>query len=394
MRAIRFGFIISLLICTLAGWASQPDRVWFSIDETKQVKMEVDLFLSTTCPYCKQMDQFFKELEPKAPWLNVHRHVINKDTAALDTFNQFLKEQGAHDFIVPSAFFCNTRWQGFSINTSSQLWKGLTYCHDQIVKTGNLSPADHQVLKQMALASWYENSIVGKPTALTIVPGLAIIDALSTTSLFSILILWAFLVIIKQRYQQAGAAILFLLAVGTVHLVQQNHTDFFYHAIDYLRFPTMLIGLALILFVLAFHHKGFAKKKNKSFWMFLGIILFTAFTVQAYLQLATPNFSLVFYQWLIAQNYSSLRTLSYEFIYLYIYLIMIGGIAVGLYALGRVKRWFKRRKFIEEFAWQYLLLIGLMLLCYPYLLAKSIFILITLVIAFIAAKIAERSSKT
>ncbi|WP_026069530.1 thioredoxin domain-containing protein [Legionella tunisiensis] len=85
--------------------AEIPPTAWFSQNQNKQVKLRVDLFLSSLCPHCKKADEFFRTLEAKTPWIEVHRYIVNEDKAALEFFNQRLQQQHVDSFAMPAIFF-------------------------------------------------------------------------------------------------------------------------------------------------------------------------------------------------------------------------------------------------------------------------------------------------
>ena len=131
LATVRF---LLLFICSMPLWADNSFS-WYTIDTNKQVTINVELFLSSACPHCHKADEFFREIEPKTPWLQVKHNIINEDKDALIRFNQFLTELKFNDFAVPSTFFCKSRWVGFDSTetTGKDLLKALQYCKEQII---------------------------------------------------------------------------------------------------------------------------------------------------------------------------------------------------------------------------------------------------------------------
>src|SRR3990167_8779536 len=154
VRAVTFGLLIGLV--STIGFASPQHAVkqsadregqgWFTQDaqHKQDVQLRVDLFLSTTCPHCRAADRFFRQLETKKAWLAVHRYYINEDKVGLDRLNDLVIAQKIKitPFAVPAIFFCDARWLGFdSANkTGKEILNGLTYCHNQLIATGKLTP--------------------------------------------------------------------------------------------------------------------------------------------------------------------------------------------------------------------------------------------------------------
>lgn len=383
MKALQLRLIIGLLFCLVASSWSGPVRVWFNWDENKQAKLDIYLFVSSTCPHCQKADKFFQALQTTYPSMIVHRYVINESKPALELFNEFQQEQKLKDFIVPSIFFCNTRWQGFESieKNGKQLMAALMYCQEQITKTGYLSSATHQLLEQRALATLYADSLTINPSIQKVLPLLSGLDALSASALFAILTLVAFLMI--QRDREWGMAILFLLVIGFTHYLQQAYSNVFYDTIKYLRWFVLIVGVMLVVYVFISHYKKMITKPHRL--ISAGLMLLTAFSIELFIQLATPNFSLIFQQWLMTQRYSSLGILVYQCLYQCLYIAVIALFVVGFIAIVKAKRFSKHQLFIREIAWCYLMIIGLALIVYPFLLSTLAFLLISVVSALFFA---------
>jgi glutaredoxin len=387
MRIIRTGLMFCMLVCLgVTGWASNASLPWFTLDESRQVQLRVDLFLSSTCPHCQKAESFFKKIEATTPWLKINRYIINEDKAALETFNQFLKQQKEYDFAVPSIVFCNTRWIGFGDESTDgqQLLKTMNYCRTQIAKTGELTPATIQALKQISVANWYEANLVTKISAITFIPMMALFDALNPSSVTSILALFAFLFIQKPQKIKLSVILLFLLGAGIAHHIQQSHASFFYQALVMLRIPAALIGLGLLSYVVIFHTQYNSQvKRPLPKTVYLLLVLLVALVIQAYQQNHAPNFSLIFHQWVSLQGFSEARQILYGLLYQIVYLLITGIIAVSLVALAR--RFVKNLLRVEIFAWNYLLMVSLILIAYPYLFAKFAVTLLIIIVASLSS---------
>lgn len=380
MRLLRVGVLLTFLFALAAGWADSTSPAWFSVDENKQVKLRVDLFLSSTCSHCQKADKFFQDLESKKPWLDVHRYFINEDKSSLEAFNQYLLKDNSDDFSVPAIFFCDTRWVGFP-EEGAPILKGMNYCLEQIKKTGKLTPVTVQALNQMSTANWYEQNLISKPSTPVFILMMAVMDALSPAAVFSILVLYTFLIVQRQRKIQLGTIIMFLLAAGYIHHIQQVHPTLFYYLLSMARIPAIVIGFLLLGYVGLFHHQGAAPKRPMAI-MTVSIVFLTTFIVQMYQQTYSPNFSLIFHQWLLGQNFSPNTQITFAFCYLITYLLMITVIAMGLVGMSRYYgKWSKHEFVVGEFAWHSLIIISLILIAYPKLLALVPFSFMVIILA-------------
>ncbi|WP_131793434.1 hypothetical protein [Legionella brunensis] len=369
------------------AWADASPSTWFTQEANNQVKIQVSLFLSTTCPHCHKADAFFRDLEDNTSWIEVHRYFINKDKAALTTFNQFLEQQNADDFNVPSIFFCNSRWVGFAeAETSGKtLLRGLTYCRNQITKTGQLSAATTRVLRQWATATWYGN-MASESSVVPFIFMLAITDVLNPCSLFCIFTLFAFLLVCEKRSLQLTLGLLFLIVMGLVHYVQQVHSVFFFQYYNNLRIPLILIGLALLAYVLGY----FKILNDKKPYAFLTLVGLSALGLQAYTQTCTPNLALIFEQWLLAQQFSPLKIRILEVTYQVLYLVFMLLFVLIIIFVSKLARFAKYRTISTKIATIFLCIVALFFILYPQGLAKLwisfLSFIVSIIIAFLVRK--------
>jgi hypothetical protein len=347
--------------------------------------------MASTCPHCQQADAFFRELQTKKPWLDIHRYEINQDKAALESFRQALKQQKLDDFSVPSIFFCDSRWAGFDTpaTTGNVLSKSLDYCYEQISKKGELNKDTVTILRQWANATFFASGMFSKLNAMVVIPMMALVDALNSCSIFCVLALFAFLWLYRQKAVMVGLGLVFILAIIAVHYFQQYHSVFFYHALQGMRIPVALAGAGLIAYVFKIYSK---KPKAHPGIVILGLVGLTALFIESYQQACLPNFALVFSQWLDFQPISALRRDVYIILYDLFYILpLILFMAAIIYC--RVYRKVEQYKlFLVCTAWCILLLIGILFVFYPQGLANYPLSLLTLVLSLIAAWLTVRKS--
>ena len=139
LRLLSFSLLFMLSFFALAEEKPQFSP-WYKQSPSGEVQLEVEVFLSSTCPHCQQADLFFNKIEKKYPWLMIKRYVVNQDKSALEYFYQRLRQQNQQDFSIPSVFFCNTRWVGFDEDAKQgkALLSGMTYCQKNIRAQGEL----------------------------------------------------------------------------------------------------------------------------------------------------------------------------------------------------------------------------------------------------------------
>lgn len=375
--------LILLLLVTGLSFAGAEPAPWFSKGADNQLKLRVDLYLSTTCPHCQKEDDFIHKLQKKKPWLDIHRYEINLNKAALEKFHQALQQQKSDDYSVPALFFCDSRWVGYDKEetTGRVLSRSLDYCYQQISKTGQLSPEPKVILKLWSNSSVLATTLMTKPAYLFI-PLMALSDALSSCSIFVLLALFSFLWLFKEKSLMMGLGILFIVVVAIVHHYQQAHAIFFYHVLPWLRIPAALIGLSLIAYVYIIYAKGANIRPGLAIPILVGL---TALIVEAYQQTCLPNFALIFTQWLDLQPISLLHRTFYVIIYNLIYIIPLALILTLIIYYRIYKKMEKFRPLLVCLAWCLLLVIGLIAIIYPQGFSNLLLSIAALLVSLIAA---------
>ncbi|MGQ3889354.1 hypothetical protein ACQUW5_10020 [Legionella sp. CNM-1927-20] len=364
----------------LLSWANNVPNQWFTING-KEVTLQVNLFTISTCPYCQHAQAFLNDFAKQNSWVKINHYVINKDKQSLIIFNNFLQEQNIDDFSVPAIFFCNSRWVGFKNveQSGAQLAAGLNYCYEQITKHGKLSESTIQTLKQMSLANWYEESIKTTNSTPFFIFIMAAMDALNPSATFLILTLVGFLILLPKKSLILPILFGFLLGAGLAHYFQIAYLSLFQHFMELFRIPAILIGLGLITFTLIFFKKTIV---NLPVGITAMTALLTAFAIQSYIQLnSLPNFALIVKQWLISQQLSIGNQIIYQLIYILIYLISLALISLLITLLFKHTRWQKYLMALKRLEKSLLIIVGALLVIYPYSLNHLFFIFIALALS-------------
>jgi thiol-disulfide isomerase/thioredoxin len=344
---------ILLIVNTLLAWSAEPEP-WFRKADNNQIKLRLSFFLATTCPHCEKEVVYLRDLQKKKPWLEIESYPINKDMKALEHFRQILGEQNLSDYSVPSLFFCNTRWVGFdSAETSGPpLEKALDYCYQQISRLGYLDKETTGVLNQWASANLYIGYLAQKPSAMSFIPFISLLDAMTSCSFFVLLGLFSFLWLSKDKGEMLIKGGVFIALIILVHNYQQVYADSFYLTLNWLRIPTAIVGLVLLRYVF----------KKRTVLLLIGL---TAFCLEAYQQTCLPNMVLVFKQWLNLQTLSFLQQLVYSLLYSLFYifpLILFMSLIIYLKLAKKLK---KIEGYLGRLSWCLLAVIGLLFVFFP-----------------------------
>ncbi|MFC7780976.1 glutaredoxin family protein [Legionella taurinensis] len=393
MRVFKLLFAFVLGCWVLSTWSNPAPIRWYKQND-QQIVLKVDLFLSTTCPHCRKADEFFNTLVKEKTWLEIQRHYINEDKAALDAFSQFLKQgaKGVDDYAVPAIFFCDSRWTGFdeAKTTGKKIIEALTYCRQQIEKEGELTPATVKSLQQWATASWYENNIVNPPSAGSFIPMMAFIDAISPCSIFGLFALISFLFLQKTPERQWALGVFYLALTTLTHYFQQANTALYYKILPFLMIPAAIVGVLLLLYVVEKRLHPSARTLFKGMGVFFGLALVAGVLIQSYQQNCAPNFALIFQQWLIVQPLSSGQRMVYVLIYHLVYFFSLSLLVLLIMGVLKQKWADKHQAYLRDVAFIILAFVGAILLAYPSLLAKLLPSFIVIIIAFVGAWIIKK----
>ena len=362
------------------SWAEPAESPWYSIGANHQAQLNVDLYLSSTCPYCHKADAFFSSIEKTAPWLHVNRNIINKDKSALARFSQLLNAQSMDDFAIPSVFFCNSRWVGFASpeTTGKDLLHALNYCKQQIEEKGELTDTTVTVLRRWANANTFDSGMTANPSAPYYITVVALMDSYNPCALFCIAGFVALLLLQDQRKQQVLTGLSFISGVMIVHYLQQHNTSTFFGLLPWLRVPAIIIG-GLALTAVYYIHRN--KTMNNT--LLYGLALLMSLILQAYQQTCIMNWSYIFEQWLYNQEFSSaqrfLAQLAYQLMYVGPLLL-----ALLLYTIViKDKRFIKYSPRLHTIGKLYIIVWGLLLIIYPKLLSHLGLSFILILVIFI-----------
>ncbi len=366
-------------IFTANLWATESISTWYTHGANQGVVINVELFLSSTCPHCQKANAFFTNITTTAPYMHVQRHVINEDKEALFRFNQLLTEQHMDDFSVPSIYICNSRWVGFASaeTTGKDLLHAIIYCKQQIEKDGTLTQATVDTLRHWGNANKFDSGMFENPSALKYISTIALTDAVSPCAFFSLAAFLALLMLEKLGSKQILASFLFILTLVGAHYWQQAHTSSFYEFLPWLRIPAAITGLLTLYFVIRY----FKKKSPDSLYFLLAFLL--GFIVFAYQQTCVMNWAYIFEQWLNNQHITYARAQIYQLLYQVLYISPLILLFIVYVLANKIKRIASKQSRFARIGLLFLLAIALCLIIYPSFLSSLVVSVIGLSVLFI-----------
>lgn len=387
---IAFRFLLILILSITSLWANTSPTQWYTQDTNNKVILNVELFLSSTCPHCHKADAFFKKIESTSPWLHITRYTIDKDKGALIHFNRLLSEQEMSDFSVPSIFFCNSRWVGFASaeTTGKDLLHALNYCKEQIEQKGKLTSINVNVLRHWANANLFDSGMTENPTVAKYITVIALMDAFNPCALFCFSAFFALLFMQDSRKVHVISGTLFILAIGIVHFFQQAYSSTFFELIPWFRWPAVLLGL------FTFYLAGQYYRKRSVNFLFYLLAFLLGLAIQMYQQTCLMNWSYIFQQWLYNQHLSNAKIDLYQWIYQCMYLVPIIAAFILYIFLIRLKRLEHFKHKLHYIGLLYIMAVGLILIVYPWVLSNLFLSLVVILCAVIFGLLLNKFNKT
>jgi glutaredoxin len=389
MRIARILLSLFFLSVMTLSFAEPP----FSYPASTSGQIKVDLFLSSTCPHCHKADDFFTALQQQLSWITVNRYIVDEDKSALEAFYKQLQAAGSNNFAVPGIFFCGSRWTGFvdEQSTGKILLKALTYCHNQMLEQGDVTPGTTSVLRQWSQVNDanVEPNIADSPTKFILLT--ALMDSTNPCSMFCVAILFSFLWIFpKRRKTQWGLGITFIIALVIIHFITQINSAYFYQRLTTLRLPAAMVGLMLFSYAL-FSWQKYTHKREliavRIAYVLLPILVWIVFIFQ---QTCPLNIALIFEQWLVKNPVSTSKLLSYLAVYHLLYMLPLILLLVAYQALrnrGRAKKYVNALRYASGIL---LTVIAWFLIVHPLLLSWRYLSLIVFLTAIILGYLFEK----
>lgn len=374
--------LVPCILFLTNSWAGDAPSPWYSLSAEKKATVNVQLFLSSTCPHCLKAEDFFNHIAARYPQMHIQWNFINKDKNALLRFNQLLSDQQMNDFSVPSIYICGSRWIGFGSaeTTGKDLLHAIDYCQQQIEKNGTLTTSTVDTLRHWANANEFDMDKVEQPPALIYILITALTDAVAPCSFFCFAGFLAFIFVERDRKNQWIAGLLFIIAVLISHYFQQVHTSIFYQILPWLRIPAAVLGLMALYYVVQRYKQHADRKLYFSLAFLMGLI------VTAYQQTCIMNWAYVFEQWLDNQHLTSVDHAIYQVLYQAFYTLQLVLTLIIYLALLKVKRFAAWQPRLQSTGLLFISTIAVCLVIYPSLLANFALSLLILTIMAIAGR--------
>jgi glutaredoxin len=255
------GPLVVLLLAVLAA-TSSPARFalpaedpapWHEVEEGGDLRVNLYVFWSETCPHCHRALRFLATLEEELPWLEVKAQEVSAPED-VELYVMLADKLGTDARYVPAFFYCGRTFQGYNddATTGRFLRDSLEACHaelvaqapvaeprapDQNAPTPGSPPIDLPLLGQL------EPSALSLPVLTVLLAGL---DAFNPCAFFVLLFLLSLMTHLRSRVRMALVGGVFVLCSGLVYFGFMAAWLNLFLLVGYLPLVTAAAGLVAV----------------------------------------------------------------------------------------------------------------------------------------------------
>lgn len=365
MRQLIKGLILVFFIFLQSlSYASLDQSLWYE-KKNNDVILNVELYLTSSCPHCHKAEQFFDQIQTEFQWIHVKKFFINKNKSDLKQFANRLETLDSINYAVPSIFFCGARWVGFDnhIISGKPILESLKYCHSQLLADGFLNTHTVQSLREQGGVTQFQNQQRAQDGGFYYVATIAIMDAMNQCTLYGLMVFLGLLLLAQSsRLQQFLIGTMSILGVVIMKGTQITQTNIYYLFESHVRWPSAVLGVVLLYYLFK-NRMGIESKKTRLVLLFLALI--TAGCIQIQQQHCPLNFSLIYKQWLQGQDILYFQTILYNIIYL-VFLSLTMMFFLGLLLIFfNLEKISKHGVYLFTTGWLSLFFISVLLIIYP-----------------------------
>jgi hypothetical protein len=130
MLALAFLLVSALPIY---GNSDEANWSWYSVDSAGNVRLNLYLFWSNTCPHCAQSHHFLEGLKQRRPWLDVYAYETH-DPGNLDLYRRMAQSINRVAGQVPAFIYCGNLEIGFenAETSGARLERALVRCYEAV----------------------------------------------------------------------------------------------------------------------------------------------------------------------------------------------------------------------------------------------------------------------
>jgi len=138
---------------SVRGADDQANWSWYSIGAAGNVRLNLYLFWSNTCPHCAKAHQFLDAMKQRRPWLDVYAYETH-EPGNLDLYRRMAQSINRNAGQVPAFIYCSNLEIGFETEeiTGARLERSIVRCYEAIKRQVEQKRGSSAALEPAVLA--------------------------------------------------------------------------------------------------------------------------------------------------------------------------------------------------------------------------------------------------
>lgn len=116
MNAMRTLVVLPLMAVVLHAanaWAQKPAWTWYEVDASRNVRVNLYLFWSHSCPHCPKAREFADWLQQRYSWVNVYSYEVTGTAANRELYERMAASLNRAAGATPAFFYCKQMHLGY-----------------------------------------------------------------------------------------------------------------------------------------------------------------------------------------------------------------------------------------------------------------------------------------
>jgi hypothetical protein len=278
MKAIRLmvASLVAILLLAAPAQAQKTGWSWYELGPNKEVRLNLYLFYSKTCPHCPPALEFAHWLEKKYPWVALHIYETSAYPQNVAFYQRMAASLNRAAGTTPAFFYCKQLEMGYSSyeQTGKRIEQELIRWHEALKKHfGGLTEKAHPALLAVMLMGepqspdepWPDLPIDLPPAPEKfVIPGLgevgaeeaslpaltfvlAACDSFNPCAFFVLLLLLSMLVHSHSRLRMSIVGGTFVAASGVMYFLFMAAWLNLFFVLGHIRAITIVAGLAAVV---------------------------------------------------------------------------------------------------------------------------------------------------
>lgn len=168
MRPITVFLLLGVLGLTFGVRAQEPAWTWYEVDANRNVRVNLYLFWSETCPHCPGALQFADWLQEQHAWVNVFRYEVTRNPANRELYRRMATSLQKVGGPTPAFFYCKQLQIGYLSyeQTGRRIEQSMIRWYESLrdyYRKKSSAPASRAVVGMTGLGLWPYRAVAPEP---------------------------------------------------------------------------------------------------------------------------------------------------------------------------------------------------------------------------------------